>query len=160
MEIGLWFVNRMSHLATPDTFESRNRSHSTGDSKCQGSKTSGTWNSTLIKAVRAPFDDQVTMATMYLSGDTKQWWRTRYEDVLEGHCEINAWEELNRKLKERLKARTCALPHHLLLCFFRPTKPNDSSYEELANDLTLISTLAREQMLQGCTSLVPIGRYQ
>ncbi|KAH7575524.1 hypothetical protein JRO89_XS02G0133500 [Xanthoceras sorbifolium] len=23
-----------------------------------------------------------------------------------GHCEINAWEELNRKLKERLKART------------------------------------------------------
>ena len=115
MEIGLRFVNRMSHLATPDTFESRNRSHSTGDSKCQGSKTSGTWNSTLIKAVRAPFDDQVTMATMYLSGDTKQWWRTRYEDVLEGHCEINAWEELNRKLKERLKARTCALPHHLLL---------------------------------------------
>lgn len=41
------------------------------------------------------------MATMYLSGDTKLWWRTRYEDVLEGRCEINAWEELNRKLKER-----------------------------------------------------------
>lgn len=71
------------------------------DSKCQGSKTSGTWNSTLIKAVRAPFDDQVTMATMYLSGDAKLWWRTRYEDVLEDRCEINAWEELNRKLKER-----------------------------------------------------------
>lgn len=101
MEIGLRFVNRMSHLATPDAFESRNRSHSTGDSKCQGSKTSGTWNSTLIKAVRAPFDDQVTMATMYLSEDTKLWWRTRDEDVLEGRCEINAWEELNRKLKER-----------------------------------------------------------
>ncbi|KAL5808059.1 hypothetical protein ACOSQ3_028750 [Xanthoceras sorbifolium] len=47
----------MSHLETPDAFESRNRSHSTGDSKCQGSKTSGTWNSTLIKAVRALFDD-------------------------------------------------------------------------------------------------------
>lgn len=38
-------------------------------------------------------DDQVTMATMYLSGDAKLWWRTRYEDVLEGRCEINAWEE-------------------------------------------------------------------
>ena len=54
-----------------------------------------------FKAVRAPFDDQVTMATMYLSGDVKLWWRTRYEDVLEGRCEINAWEELNRELKER-----------------------------------------------------------
>ena len=47
------------------------------------------------------FDDQVTMATMYLSGDAKLWWRTRYEDVLEGRCEINAWEKLNRELKER-----------------------------------------------------------
>lgn len=54
-----------------------------------------------FKAVRAPFDDQVTMATMYLSGDAKLWWRTRYEDVLEGRCEINAWEELKRELKER-----------------------------------------------------------
>ncbi|KAF3452206.1 hypothetical protein FNV43_RR08304 [Rhamnella rubrinervis] len=54
-----------------------------------------------FKAVRAPFYDQVTMATKSLSGDVKQWWRTRYEDVLEGRCEINAWEELNRELKER-----------------------------------------------------------
>lgn len=30
VEIGLRFVNRMSHLATPDAFESRNHSHSTG----------------------------------------------------------------------------------------------------------------------------------
>ncbi|KAL5746694.1 hypothetical protein ACOSP7_023662 [Xanthoceras sorbifolium] len=95
------------------------------NSKCQGSKTSGTWNSTLIKAVHAPFDDQVTMATMHLSGDTKQWWRTRYKDVLECHCEINAWEELNRKLKERLKVRTCALPHHLLLLPANQTRGTD-----------------------------------
>ena len=27
-----------------------------------------------FKAVRAPFDDQVTMATMSLSGDVKLWW--------------------------------------------------------------------------------------
>lgn len=54
-----------------------------------------------FKAVRAPFYDQVTMATKSLSGDVKLWWRTRYEDVLEGRCEINAWEELNRELKER-----------------------------------------------------------
>ena len=30
VEIGLRFVNRMSHLATPDAFESWNHSHSTG----------------------------------------------------------------------------------------------------------------------------------
>ena len=48
-----------------------------------------------FKAVRAPFDDQVRMTTMSLSGDAKLWWRTRYEDVLEGRCEIKAWEELN-----------------------------------------------------------------
>lgn len=30
VEIGLRFVNRMSHLVTPDAFESCNRSHSTG----------------------------------------------------------------------------------------------------------------------------------
>lgn len=46
-----------------------------------------------LKAVHAPFDD---LATIYLSGDAKLWWRTRYEDVLESRWEINAWEELNR----------------------------------------------------------------
>lgn len=30
VEIGFRFVNRMSHLATPDAFESRNHSHSRG----------------------------------------------------------------------------------------------------------------------------------
>lgn len=30
VEIGLRFVNRMFHLATPDAFESWNHSHSTG----------------------------------------------------------------------------------------------------------------------------------
>lgn len=100
MEIGLRFVNRIltwrlqTHLS-PGTAAPFNG----GFEMPSMQATSGTWNSTLIKAVRAPFDDQVTMATMYLSGDTKLWWRTRYEDVLEGRCEINAWEELNRKLK-------------------------------------------------------------
>lgn len=99
MEIGLRFVNRMSHLATPDVFESRNHSHSTG---FEMPRLEDLWDmEQYFKAVRAPFDDQVTMATIYLSGDAKLWWRTRYEDVLEGRCEINAWEELKRELKER-----------------------------------------------------------
>lgn len=99
MEIGLRFVNRMSHLATPDAFESRNHSHSTG---FEMPRLEDLWDmEQYFKAVRAPFDDQVTMATIYLSGDAKLWWRRRYEDVLEGRCEINAWEELKRGLKER-----------------------------------------------------------
>lgn len=99
VEIGLRFVNRMSHLATPDAFESRNHSHSTG---FEMPRLEDLWDiEQYFKAVRAPFDDQVTMATIYLSGDAKLWWRTRYEDVLEGRCEINAWEELKRELKER-----------------------------------------------------------
>lgn len=99
VEIGLRFVNRMSHLATPDAFESRNHSHST---EFEMPRLEDLWDmEQYFKAVRAPFDDQVTMATMYLSGDAKLWWRTRYEDVLEGRCEINAWEELKRELKER-----------------------------------------------------------
>lgn len=66
VEIGLRFVNRMSHLATPDAFESRNHSHSTG---FEMPRLEDLWDmEQYFKAVRAPFDDQVTMATMYLSG--------------------------------------------------------------------------------------------
>ncbi|KAF3613866.1 succinate dehydrogenase subunit 3 [Capsicum annuum] len=45
VEIGFRFVNRMSHLATTDL--SPGTTAIQRDSKCQGSKTSGTWNSTL-----------------------------------------------------------------------------------------------------------------
>lgn len=69
VEIGFWFVNRMSHLATPDAFEPRNHSHSTG---FKMPRLEDLWDmEEYFKAVRAPFDDQVTMSTMYLSGDAK-----------------------------------------------------------------------------------------
>ncbi|PHU02805.1 hypothetical protein BC332_28056 [Capsicum chinense] len=45
VEIGFWFVNRMSHLVTPDL--SPRTTAIQRDLKYQGSKTSGTWNSTL-----------------------------------------------------------------------------------------------------------------
>lgn len=41
----------------------------------------------------------VSMATMYLTGDAKLWWRTRYEDVQSGRCTIDTWEDLKRELK-------------------------------------------------------------
>lgn len=68
MEIGLRFVN----LATPDAFESRNHSHSTGSEIPRPRKFFILLDmEQYFKAVRAPFDDQVTMATMSLSGDAK-----------------------------------------------------------------------------------------
>nr|CAD1844782.1 unnamed protein product [Ananas comosus var. bracteatus] len=36
---------------------------------------------------------------MYLDGDAKLWWRTRYEDIQEGRCTIDTWEDLKKKLK-------------------------------------------------------------
>ncbi|KAK4716497.1 hypothetical protein R3W88_014835 [Solanum pinnatisectum] len=55
VEIGFRFVNRTSHLATPDL--SVETTTIQRDSKCQGSKTSGTWNSTLRLFVPLYFDD-------------------------------------------------------------------------------------------------------
>lgn len=53
VEIGLRFVNRMSHLATPDAFESRNHSHST---RFEMPRLEDLWDmEQYFKAVRAPF---------------------------------------------------------------------------------------------------------
>ncbi|KAL0292383.1 UNVERIFIED_CONTAM: hypothetical protein Scaly_3064800 [Sesamum calycinum] len=70
VEIGWRFVNSItSSLATPDAFEPRNHSHSTG---FKMPRLEDLWDmEQYFKAVRAPFDDQVTMATMCLSGDVK-----------------------------------------------------------------------------------------
>ena len=39
------------------------------------------------------------MATMYLSGDAKVWWRTKYDDIENGRCTITSWADLKRELK-------------------------------------------------------------
>ncbi|XP_072980653.1 uncharacterized protein [Typha angustifolia] len=44
-------------------------------------------------------ETKVTFATMYLDGDAKLWWRTHYEDIQGGRCNINTWEDLKRELK-------------------------------------------------------------
>ena len=50
-------------------------------------------------AVRAEERVKVTMATMYLSGDAKLWWRTKYDDIQHGRCTIDNWADLKRELK-------------------------------------------------------------
>ena len=37
---------------------------------------------------------EVATAAMYLSGDAKLWWRSRYADIRAGVCQIDTWEDL------------------------------------------------------------------
>ena len=53
-------------------------------------------------AARIPVSEQVTMTTMYLSGDAKLWWRTRSsEDVAAGRPKIDRWDILKKELKDQ-----------------------------------------------------------
>ena len=53
-------------------------------------------------AARILVGEQVTMTTMYLSGDAKLWWRTRSsEDAAAGRPKIDRWEILKKELKDQ-----------------------------------------------------------
>ena len=53
-----------------------------------------------FRVVRAGSEDlKVSMATMYLSGDAKVWWRTKYDDLQHGRCIIATWDDLKREIK-------------------------------------------------------------
>ena len=52
-------------------------------------------------AARIPVGEQVTITTIYLSGDAKLWWRTRSSnDVAAGRPKIEMWEILKKELKD------------------------------------------------------------
>ncbi|KAK3016633.1 hypothetical protein RJ639_006022 [Escallonia herrerae] len=44
---------------------------------------------------------KVSMATMYLVGDAKLWWRKKYVEIEDGTCVINTWDILKRELKSQ-----------------------------------------------------------
>ena len=44
-------------------------------------------------------DTKVSIATMYLNGDAKLWWRTRWEEIQQGRCRVDTWEDLKRELR-------------------------------------------------------------
>ena len=53
-------------------------------------------------AARIPVGEQVTITTMYLTGDAKLWWRTRTsDDVATGRPKIERWEILKKELKDQ-----------------------------------------------------------
>ena len=53
-----------------------------------------------FKAVKADAEEtRISMATMYLSGDAKLWWRTKHNEMQRGLCTIETWEQLKHELK-------------------------------------------------------------
>ncbi|CAL9071917.1 unnamed protein product, partial [Musa textilis] len=44
-------------------------------------------------------DTKVSIATMYLNGDAKLWWRTRWEEIQQGRCRVDTWDDLKRELR-------------------------------------------------------------
>lgn len=55
-----------------------------------------------FKAVRVVEEEQVTITSMYLTGDTKLWWRTRLDDDSNtGRPKIETWETLKKELKDQ-----------------------------------------------------------
>ena len=44
-------------------------------------------------------DTKVSIATMYLNGDAKLWWRTHWEEIQQGRCRVDTWEDLKRELR-------------------------------------------------------------
>ena len=55
-----------------------------------------------FKAARIPDREQVSITSMYLSGDAKLWWRTRMADDLSaGRPSVVVWESLKKELKDQ-----------------------------------------------------------
>ncbi|KAK3042265.1 hypothetical protein RJ639_001860 [Escallonia herrerae] len=44
---------------------------------------------------------KVSVATVYLVGDAKLWWRKKYAEIEDGYCVINTWDLLKRELKSQ-----------------------------------------------------------
>ncbi|XP_022975706.1 uncharacterized protein LOC111475733, partial [Cucurbita maxima] len=55
-----------------------------------------------FKATTACTDDKkVTVASMYLTDDAKLWWRTKVQDIEDGLCTIDSWEDLKKELRDQ-----------------------------------------------------------
>lgn len=47
-------------------------------------------------------DSKVSLAMIYLVGDAKLWWRTRWEDMQQSYCNIDTCKALKRELQTQL----------------------------------------------------------
>ena len=49
-----------------------------------------------------------SMATMYLSRNSKVWWRTKYDDLQNGRCIIATCDNLKREIKTQFFPKNMA----------------------------------------------------
>ena len=55
-----------------------------------------------FKPTTACTDDiKVIVASIYLIDDAKLWWRTKVQDIENGLCTIDSWEDLKRELRDK-----------------------------------------------------------
>ena len=58
---------------------------------------------------RIPVGEQVTITTMYLTGDAKLWWRTRSsDDAAASRPKIERWETLKKEFKDQFRPMNTA----------------------------------------------------
>lgn len=77
-----------------------------------------------FRAVKPDSEEtKVSMATMYLTGDAKLWWRTKYDDIvnwrctIDGHCLGNAMYGLGFRVNRFHAARILLQLEAKALCF-------------------------------------------
>ncbi|KAK2997462.1 hypothetical protein RJ639_025156 [Escallonia herrerae] len=62
-----------------------------------------------FRAIRVDSEaTKVSMATMYLVGDAKLWWRKKYAEIEDRSCVINTWDILKRELKSQFLPKNTA----------------------------------------------------
>ncbi|KAK3043278.1 hypothetical protein RJ639_002521 [Escallonia herrerae] len=67
---------------------------------------------------------KVSMATMYLVGDAKLWWRKKYAEIEDGSCVINTWDILKRELKSQFFPENTAFNARKALLECKHTGPH------------------------------------
>ncbi|KAL0405309.1 UNVERIFIED_CONTAM: hypothetical protein Slati_3844800 [Sesamum latifolium] len=60
-----------------------------------------TWNTNFLVANVENEARKVSTATMYLTGDAKLWWRTKYSEIQANQVQLDTWALLRRQLECR-----------------------------------------------------------
>ena len=98
--------------------------------------------------MRADLEDlKVSIATMYLSGDAKVWWRTKYDNLQYGRCTISTWDALKREIKTQFFPENVA---YLARCELKELKQTGTVHEYIKKFLGLmldIKDLSKEDKL-------------
>ena len=54
-----------------------------------------------FKLAKTADDAKISLASLYLTGDAKLWWRTKMNDVEHNRCRIDSWDIFKKELKNQ-----------------------------------------------------------